>query len=85
MERLSLPGLPGHLIHPDVTITATVLAWALAGAVLTSLGGLTAARAKGKRTRLAIGMALTLLGVAVVGSAVVYHNSLSRAAGPNVF
>lgn len=79
MERFSWPGFPEHLIHPDAGLTATVLVWALAGAVVTASGGLTAIRAKGRRTRLAIGMALTLIGVAVVGSAVLYHNSLNQA------
>jgi hypothetical protein len=83
LERLSLPALPVHLIHPSLSVTATVLAWALSGAALTALGGLTAARAKGRRTQLAVGMVLTLLGVAVLGSAVLYHNSLGQGVEPS--
>ncbi len=83
-ERLSVTGIPQHLVHSSLTDTAVVLAWSLLGVVLTALGGLTATRANGKRARLFVGMALTLAGVAVVGSAVFYHNSLSQAVAPDL-
>jgi hypothetical protein len=77
------PKLPRHLIHSNLTDTVVVLGWSLLGVVMTAPGGLTAARAKDSRTRLVIGMVLTLAGVAVVGSAVLYHNSLSQALAPD--
>lgn len=83
MKRLSLPDFPGHLIHPDLGVTMTVLLWAVSGGLITGLGGLMAARAKGNCTRLAIGMALTLVGVVLVGSAVLYHNSLNQTVAPD--
>ena len=76
MEAFSLTRLPGHLIHPSVSVSAIILGWMLLGGAITALGGLTAIRAKGNRSLLAVGIALTLIGVVAVGSAVVYHNSL---------
>ena len=76
MELLSLDALPVHLIHPDADVTAIILGWIVLGGVITAVGGLTAARAKGNRILLAVGMALTLAGIVTVGSAVVHHNSL---------
>lgn len=82
MERISLTEFPRHLIHPSLGETALILAWSLLGVVMTALGGLTAARADDNRARLIVGMALTLAGVAAVGSAVLYHNSLSQGLPP---
>lgn len=83
MKRLPLPDLPEHLIHPSLGTTLIVLLWVVAGGAVTALGGLTAARANGNYTRLAVGVALTLVGVVLVGSAVLYHNSLDQAVAPD--
>lgn len=83
MERLSTPHLPAHLVHPTAGVTLTVLAWILIGGIITAVGGLTASRAHGNKGRVALGMALAIAGVAVVGSAVVYHNSLNQAVAPH--
>lgn len=83
MERLSLPAPPQHLIHSNPGVTAAFISWAFIGVVITALGGLLAFRSQGNRTRLAAGMALTLAGVCVMGTAVLYHNSLMQAVAPN--
>lgn len=82
MERISSTELPRHLIHSSLGQTSLILAWTLLGVAMTALGGLTAARADGNRARLILGMTLTLAGVAAVGSAVLYHNSITQGLAP---